>query len=128
MTLGIRLQLATGREVRLAQLHLLPCMIDWADSAKPKVMVDRLPQLVEGYFGTEIPWLVKNPRDIELPIACIALFESEPMVSHGVQVENSWLIVCWFTKSADQPIRNLTCEALAEIEWERHAKDFHSDW
>ena len=131
ITLRIKVRLATGREVQLSRLHLLASMVDWTDASQPKRMIDQLPELVERYMGTAIPWLVKNPRDTEMPITCIALVRVNANArSHAVQIENSLLgrllgspktlhCTAW---------RDIACEGLSDIDWEKSAWDFHSDW
>jgi hypothetical protein len=129
MDLNIEVRFQSGRRVRLDQLHLLPTMPDWADSRNPTPMEKRFPELVAKFFGTsEIPFIVKNEGRGYLPRTCVALFSSEPMEKYEVMIEHSLLIVCWFTQEVDVPIRQLACEGLAGVDWERHAKDFHSDW
>ena len=50
------------------------------------------------------------------------------MVRYSVTVEDSFLVVCWFTQEVGVPVPNLVCEGLSGLDWEAHAKDFHSDW
>ena len=129
MDLGLEFRVRSGRHVRLDQLHILPTITDWTDPNNPKPMGKRLPELVAKLVGTDqIPFIVKNERRSDLPRTCVALFSSEPMEKRGVTIEDSLLAVCWFTQDVDVPIRQLACEGLSGIEWERYARDFHSDW
>jgi hypothetical protein len=91
-------------------------------------MEELLPELVERFIGGGYPVVVKNVRRSFLPVTCIALFDSDPIEERGVTADHSSLVVCWFTGSANLPVRNIVCEGLADIEWERNARDYHFDW
>jgi hypothetical protein len=128
---GVEVRLGpSGRRVWLKQLHVLATTTDWSDPADPKTMDRRLPALVDALLGgVAVPFLTHPVRSNLLPpVTCIALFESEPMGWRDVAVQGSELIVCWFTERADTSIRQLACEALAGVDWERHARDYHSEW
>lgn len=91
-------------------------------------MEERIPELVAKLFGTEIPIVVRNAERSFLPRTCMCLFASDPMVRYKATIQNSWLVVCWFTQKVGVPVQNLVCEGLSGLEWEAHAKDFYSDW
>ena len=120
----------SGRRVWLEQLHILTTMTDWSDPTDPKPMDRRLPALVDALLvGRGVPFLAHPVRSNLLPpVTCIASFGSEPMERREVAVQGSSLVVCWFTDRADTSVRQLVCEALAGIDWERNARDYHSDW
>jgi len=124
----VEVSFPTGRRVRLEQLHVLPTQTDWTDANCPRLMVDRIPDLVAKLFGTDTPFVVRNAERSHLPWTCMCLFASTPIISHGVNVENSWLIVCWFTQEVGVPVQNLVCEGLSGLDWEAHAQDVHSAW
>jgi hypothetical protein len=112
----------------LEQLHIVPTRNELTDANRIRTMKDRIPDLVTKFFGTETPWVIRNAgRDFE-PWTCLCQFESDPMVSQGFGLEYSLLVVCWFTQEISVPLRQLLCEGLSELDWEAHAKDFHSEW
>jgi hypothetical protein len=128
VSLGVEVSFPTGRRVRLEQLHILPTRTDWTEVSRPRQMEDRIPDLVVKLFGTEIPCVVRNFGGSSLPWTCLGLFASAPMVRYSVTVADSLLVVCWFTQEVGVPVQNLVCEGLSGLDWEAHAKDFHSDW
>ena len=120
MSLGIEAVLPSGRRVRLVEVHILP--------GQPIDMVQKIPSLVAKWVHAEVPYVTRYANRWQLSQACLCLFESTPMVSHSVTIEYSRLMVCWFTQGVDLPLRQLICEGLADLNWEAHAKDFHSEW
>ena len=119
-----------GRRIAVSQLHILTTSTDWSDPKKPKRMDDRLPELVANFFGDkDLPILIKPPQsNFPPPVTCIGSFESDSLEKLDVTVQYSFLIICWFTDGADKAVRNLVCEGLADVEWELHARDYHSEW
>jgi len=130
MAIPVQVLLASGRRVWLDQLHILPTTIDWSNASAPKPMDRRLPELVATLYGSgSLPLLMKEAcSNILPPVTCIASFESDPMEKRDVAVNYSFLVICWFTEGADKPVRQLVCEGLASVDWERYAQDIHSDW
>ena len=128
MSLGVEVSFPTGRRIRLEQLHILPTRADWSEVNSPRQMEDRIPDLVAKLFGTDIPFVVRNAERSHLPRTCLCLFTSAPMVRYDVTIQDSWLVVCWFTQEVGVPVQNLVCEGLSGLDWEAHAMDFHSDW
>lgn len=128
MSPKIEIILPTGRRVKLEQMHVLPSQTDWSDVRQPLNMKEQMPMLMAKLFSPEIPYLLRNKESRLQPYTCLCLFSSLPMVSRDVSVEESLLIVCWFTESVDVPVRQLACEGLSGLDWEAHARDFHSEW
>src|SRR4051812_6244388 len=107
---ALQFWLESGRLVRLVELHLLPTTTDWM-SVPARTMADQISELVAKFWYKGAPMLLKPERsNILPPFTCLASFRSEPFESHGVCVEASFLVICWFTDSPGQSIRNLACE------------------
>jgi hypothetical protein len=128
MSTRIETLLPTGRRVRLEQMHLLPTETDWSDVRQPLGMKEQMPMLVAKLFNPEMPYLLRNKELWPQPYTCLCLFSSAPIVPRDVSVEDSLLVVCWFTERVDVPVRQLACEGLSGVDWEAHARDFHSEW
>lgn len=91
-------------------------------------MLERIPGLVAKLFGPEFPFVIRNPDRDHLRRTCLCLFASYPLVRYGVTIEDSWLVVCWFSQEVSGSVRQLVCEGLSELDWEATAKDFRSEW
>jgi hypothetical protein len=124
--------LASGRVVTLDLFHALPAYLAFNLSSATGTFEDRIAELVQQmHYGSGLRRVVLPPPN-RLPgswYLCIAQFSSEPLSGiRDVAVQGSYLTVCWFVESVDEPIPSLAERALSAVVWEAQARDDFSDW
>jgi hypothetical protein len=118
-------QLADGRHLTLANLHLYPTSAFLNSKNGHKDLDEWIRKLVrEHYPGDRTPYLIRWPEATSVPTTlCIGSFHS-----NAVSVDNgggySMLVICWFVWHLDRHLREIIDPGLSSLQWDAHALDF----